>query len=78
MTAQELDFQETLIAEREAEIRDIESGIHELNDIFRDLGTIVSEQGGLIGEVRTAFFLIGICIDLTVDDLACCKVQPQR
>jgi syntaxin 7 len=52
VTAQELDFQETLIAEREAEIRDIESGIHELNDIFRDLGTIVSEQSGLIGELR--------------------------
>ena len=49
VTPQELEFQETLIAEREAEIREIESGIHELNDIFRDLGTIVSEQGGLIG-----------------------------
>jgi hypothetical protein len=46
---QELEFQETIIAEREAEIREIESGIHELNDIFRDLGTIVAEQGGLIG-----------------------------
>jgi hypothetical protein len=41
-----------LIAEREAEIREIESGIHELNDIFRDLGTIVQEQGGLIGQSR--------------------------
>lgn len=52
MSTQELEFQETLIAEREAEIRDIETGIHELNDIFRDLGTIVSEQGGLIGQLR--------------------------
>lgn len=43
-----------MIAEREAEIREIETGIHELNDIFRDLGTIVTEQGGLIGEyIRT-------------------------
>jgi syntaxin 7 len=50
VSPQELEFQETLIAEREAEIRDIESGIHELNDIFRDLGTIVEQQGGLIGE----------------------------
>jgi len=49
VSPQELEFQETLIAEREAEIREIESGIHELNDIFRDLGTIVQEQGGLIG-----------------------------
>lgn len=58
VTAQELDFQETLIAEREAEIRDIESGIHELNDIFRDLGTIVSEQGGLIGELRPGVLVV--------------------
>ena len=49
VSPQELEFQETLIAEREAEIRDIETGIHELNDIFRDLGTIVEQQGGLIG-----------------------------
>lgn len=54
VSAQELEFQETMIAEREAEIREIETGIHELNDIFRDLGTIVTEQGGLIGEyIRT-------------------------
>jgi t-SNARE complex subunit (syntaxin) len=52
VSPQELEFQETLIAEREAEIREIESGIHELNDIFRDLGTIVQEQGGLIGTVH--------------------------
>jgi syntaxin 7 len=38
-----------MIAEREAEIMEIETGIHELNDIFRDLGTIVEQQGGLIG-----------------------------
>lgn len=50
ITQHELEFQEQLIAERESEIRDIETGIHELNDIFRDLGTIIQEQGGLIGE----------------------------
>jgi hypothetical protein len=59
VSPQELEFQETLIAEREAEIREIESGIHELNDIFRDLGTIVQEQGGLIGQSCFLFpFLI--------------------
>ncbi|RXK40581.1 syntaxin 7 [Tremella mesenterica] len=53
VSTQELEFQETLIAEREAEIREIESGIHELNDIFRDLGTIVVEQGGLIDNIES-------------------------
>jgi hypothetical protein len=45
----ELAFQEALIEERETEIREIESGIHELNEIFRDLGTIVHEQQSMLG-----------------------------
>ena len=45
----ELDYHEALIEERENEIREIEVGINELNQIFRDLGTIVQEQGVNIG-----------------------------
>jgi t-SNARE complex subunit (syntaxin) len=41
----EVEFQESLIVQREEEIRSIERGITELNDIFRDLGTMVSRQG---------------------------------
>lgn len=41
----EVEFQESLIIQREDEIRNIERGITELNDIFRDLGTMVSAQG---------------------------------
>lgn len=52
---QEVAFQESMIAEREGEIREIESGIHELNEIFRDLGTIVVEQGGMLGELLRPF-----------------------
>ena len=50
LSPQELAFQESMIQEREAEIREIESGIHELHEIFRDLGTLVQEQGGMLGE----------------------------
>lgn len=46
----EVEYQEQLIEEREHEIRGIEAGIHELNDIFRDLGTIVHEQQSMLGE----------------------------
>ncbi|CCX07239.1 Similar to Syntaxin-7; acc. no. Q3ZBT5 [Pyronema omphalodes CBS 100304] len=42
---EEVEFQESLIIQREEEIRDIERGITELNDIFRDLGTMVTAQG---------------------------------
>lgn len=51
-SAAELEFQESLITEREAEIREIEAGIHELNEIFRDLGAIVQEQGGMIDNIE--------------------------
>lgn len=40
----EIEYNETLISEREDEIRGIEQGITELNEIFRDLGMLVNEQ----------------------------------
>lgn len=49
----ELDYHDALIEEREHEIREIEVGIHELNQIFRDLGTIVQEQGGNIDNIES-------------------------
>ncbi|KAJ5673880.1 hypothetical protein N7462_009319 [Penicillium macrosclerotiorum] len=42
----EVDFQESLIIEREAEIRNIEQSVGELNELFRDVAHIVHEQGG--------------------------------
>ena len=50
LSPHELAYQESLIHEREAEIREIETGIHELAEIFRDLGTLVNQQGSMIGE----------------------------
>ncbi|RMZ88355.1 hypothetical protein DV736_g4426, partial [Chaetothyriales sp. CBS 134916] len=41
----EVDFQENLIIEREGEIRQIEQSVGELNELFRDVATIVREQG---------------------------------
>ena len=40
-----MDFQEQMIIEREAEIRQIESSVTELNELFRDVAHIVHEQG---------------------------------
>lgn len=53
LSPHELAYQESLIQEREAEIREIETGIHELSEIFRDLGTLVTQQGSMIGTFRT-------------------------
>ena len=41
----EVDFQEQLIVERESEIRNIESSVTELNELFRDVATMVNDQG---------------------------------
>ena len=46
----ELEYQEQLIQEREGEIEEIERGVLELNEIFRDLGTIVTEQQSMLGK----------------------------
>ncbi len=49
LSPHELAYQESLIQEREQDIREIETGIHELSEIFRDLGTLVEQQGGMLG-----------------------------
>lgn len=41
----EVDFQESLIVERESEIRNIEQSVSELNELFRDVAHMVHEQG---------------------------------
>lgn len=46
-----VDFQESLIIERESEIRNIEAGVSELNELFRDVATIVREQGDMIDSI---------------------------
>ncbi|TRM62140.1 t-SNARE [Schizophyllum amplum] len=45
LSPHELAYQESLVQEREDEIREIETGIQELSEIFNDLGQLVVEQG---------------------------------
>jgi len=52
LSPSELAHQESLIQEREAEIREIETGIHELHEIFRDIGSLVNEQGEMIDNIE--------------------------
>lgn len=41
----DVDFQDSLIIERETEIRNIEQSVGELNELFRDVAHIVHDQG---------------------------------
>ena len=45
----EIELNEALVTEREEELVNIEQSIHEVNEIFRDLGTLVNEQQYLLG-----------------------------
>ncbi|KAI0345639.1 t-SNARE [Trametopsis cervina] len=60
LSPQELIYQESVIQEREAEIREIETGIHELHQIFRDLGTLVQEQGGMLDNIESNISSIAV------------------
>ena len=46
-----MDFQESLIVERESEIRNIEQSVGELNELFRDVAHIVHEQGAQLDTI---------------------------
>lgn len=60
LSPHELAYQESLIQEREQDIREIESGIHELSQIFRDLGTLVHEQGGMLENIESNITSVAI------------------
>lgn len=49
----EVDFQESLIIERESEIRNIEQSVGELNELFRDVAHIVGQQGAQLDIIET-------------------------
>ncbi|KAI6123791.1 t-SNARE [Pisolithus croceorrhizus] len=71
LSPHELAYQESLIQERETEIEEIEAGIHELSEIFRDLGTLVNQQGGMIDNIESNIYSVaadtqGAAQELTV------------
>ncbi|KJA26041.1 hypothetical protein HYPSUDRAFT_64255 [Hypholoma sublateritium FD-334 SS-4] len=45
LSPHELAYQGSIIPEREAEVLEIETGIHDLSEIFHNLGTLVNQQG---------------------------------
>ncbi|CAI8047927.1 Syntaxin-7 [Geodia barretti] len=50
----EMDANETAqLEEREREMRQLETDILDINDIFRDLGTMVHDQGELTDNIET-------------------------
>lgn len=52
MTMQEVDFNEALIEEREQGVAEIAAAVQEVNEVFRDLATLVDEQGRDIDQIE--------------------------
>lgn len=48
----DLDHQQGIIEERQEEIEQLEGAIAEVNEIFRDLGTMVHEQGYMLDNIE--------------------------
>ncbi|KAM3162160.1 Syntaxin PEP12 [Lachancea thermotolerans] len=55
---EEFAYQQSLIQQREEEISHIESGVVELNEIFRDLGNIVQQQGHLVDNIESNIYSV--------------------
>lgn len=53
---EEFAYQQNLIRQRDQEISNIEDGIVELNEIFKDLGAVVQEQGLLVDNIEANIY----------------------
>ncbi|KAJ2778600.1 hypothetical protein GGI15_004131 [Coemansia interrupta] len=62
-------YNEALISEREGEIHEIEQGIVELNEIFRDIGSMVTEQQSLFDSIETNMHGVATNVTHAADDL---------
>lgn len=65
----DIDFNESLILERETDIQAIEQSMAEVNEIFRDLGTLVSEQGYMIDNIESNVENVVVNMQGAVDEV---------
>ncbi|KAJ2003252.1 hypothetical protein GGI04_002977 [Coemansia thaxteri] len=74
----DVEYNEALINERESEINDIEQGIVELNEIFRDIGTIVTEQQSLLDNIETNVHSVSINVRGAAEELGSASEYQRR
>ncbi|KAF9115680.1 hypothetical protein BGX27_006924 [Mortierella sp. AM989] len=74
----ELEYNESMITQREEEIREIEHGITELNEIFRDLGNMVHEQGGMLDSIESNVTSISITTHAAAEELSTAAVHQKN
>ncbi|KAG0318678.1 hypothetical protein BGZ97_003443 [Linnemannia gamsii] len=74
----ELEYNESMIVQREEEIREIESGITELNEIFRDLGTMVYEQGSMLDSIENNVTSISMSTHAAAEELTTAAIHQRN
>ncbi|KAF9918246.1 hypothetical protein BX616_009773 [Lobosporangium transversale] len=74
----ELEYNESMITQREEEIREIEQGITELNEIFRDLGSMVHEQGNMLDSIESNVTSVSMVTHAATEELATAAVHQKK
>ncbi|QHS76151.1 SNAP receptor PEP12 [Saccharomyces paradoxus] len=66
---EEFAYQQNLIRQRDQEINNIERGITELNEVFKDLGSVVQQQGVLVDNIEANIYTTSDNTQLASDEL---------
>ncbi|AJU08625.1 BMC_2a_G0049620.mRNA.1.CDS.1 [Saccharomyces cerevisiae] len=66
---EEFAYQQNLIEQRDQEISNIERGITELNEVFKDLGSVVQQQGVLVDNIEANIYTTSNNTQLASDEL---------
>lgn len=61
--ARNLQFEQDMLIERENNVREIEANVLDVNQIMRELNSLINQQGEAVGKLNSffLFFLINIC-----------------
>lgn len=55
--SRELAFEQDMLLDREARVRQIEADVLDINEIMRELGFLVNQQGEVIGKKNCVFII---------------------
>ena len=65
----EIAFNEALISERESDLLSVEKSVAQVNEIFRDLGTLVHEQQYMLDNIEANVTSVGVNVENATTEL---------
>ncbi len=65
----EIQFNEALIQEREQDLQSIERSVAQVNEIFRDLGTLVHEQQYMLDNIESNVASVSVNVENATSEL---------